>query len=85
MSYDYGKKFPIKHLFRQGFSYTQSIANGTKHGPDTQAPNHLSKTQPKLHPQQPAPDQTAPTRRYCNLAIETGARASEQWAVVRDT
>ena len=48
------------------------------------SPNHLSKTQPKPRPKQPPPDRSNPTSCSCNPATELGARASGQWAVVRD-
>ncbi len=52
--------------------------------PDTKEPVHPCKTQPKPRSGRPPPDQREPTRRYCNLANELGARAPGQWAMVPD-
>ena len=54
----------------------ESVTNGslrpvTKPSPSPDLSNHL-------------PDEPGPTKRYCNLAMELGARGPGQWAVVRD-
>ena len=55
----------------------------TQYKPGPQALNHMSKTRRKPLREQPPPDPLRSTSRYCNLANELSARASEQWAVVR--
>ena len=52
----------------------ESVTNGslrpvTKPSPSPDLSNHL-------------PDEPGPTKRYCNLAMELGAQAPGQWAVV---
>ena len=42
-----------------------------------------NKAQLKPRSEQPSRNTGSPTRRYCNLANELGARAPEQWAVMR--
>ena len=44
--------------------------------------HRLSRTQPKPRSEQPPPDQSGATSRYCKLATELRARAPEHWAVV---